>query len=64
LIARLMLSLDECAWLRERALRAFSATPSAYSTLLAAHVGALSPAKSLFKGILPLGWHMLLERHA
>jgi flavin-dependent dehydrogenase len=60
-MARLMLSLDEFGWLRERALRAFPATPAAFSTLLAAHVGALSLAESLIKGVLPLGWQMLLE---
>jgi flavin-dependent dehydrogenase len=64
LMARLMLSLDQFEWLRERALRAFPATPSAFSALLAAHVGALSPAASLLKGVLPLGWQMLLEHHA
>jgi flavin-dependent dehydrogenase len=63
-MARLMLSLDEFGWLRGRVLRAFSATPSAFSTLLATHLGALSPAESLFKGVLPLGWQLLLERHA
>jgi flavin-dependent dehydrogenase len=63
-MARLMLSLNEFGWLRERALRAFPATPSAFSTLLAAHVGALSLAESLFKGVLPLGWQILLEHHA
>lgn len=64
LMARLMLCLDEFGWLRQRALRAFSATPSAFSTLLATHVGALSPAESFFKGVLPLGWRMLLEPQA
>lgn len=64
LMARLMLSLDEFGWLRERALGALSAKPSAFSTLLAAHVGAVSPARSLFKGILPLGWRMLVESQA
>jgi menaquinone-9 beta-reductase len=62
-MARLMLSLDEFGWLRERALRAFPATPAAFSTLLAAHVGALSLAESLIRGVLPLGWQMLLEHH-
>lgn len=63
-MARLMLSLDQFGWLRERALGALSAKPSSFSTLLAAHVGALSPAASLFKGILPLGWRMLVEPQA
>jgi 2-polyprenyl-6-methoxyphenol hydroxylase-like FAD-dependent oxidoreductase len=63
-MARLMLSLDEFGWLRERALGALSANPSAFSTLLATHVGTLSPAESLFKGILPLGWRMLVESQA
>jgi menaquinone-9 beta-reductase len=61
LMARLILSLDQFGWLRERALGALSAKPSVFSTLLAAHVGSLSPAESLFKGILPLGWRMLVE---
>jgi flavin-dependent dehydrogenase len=60
-MSRLMLSLDRFGWLREHALAALSAKPSVFSTLLAAHVGALSPAESLFKGILPLGWRMLVE---
>jgi flavin-dependent dehydrogenase len=60
-MAKMMLSLDQFGWLRERALGALSAKPSAFSTLLAAHVGALTPAESLLKGILPLGWRMLME---
>lgn len=63
-MARLMLSLDQFAWVRERALGALSAKPSALSTLLAAHVGALSPAESLFKGVLPLGWRMFVGPQA
>lgn len=63
-MSRLMLSLDQFGWLRERALAALSAKPSVFSTLLAAHVGAISPAESLFKGILPLGWRMLVEPQA
>jgi 2-polyprenyl-6-methoxyphenol hydroxylase-like FAD-dependent oxidoreductase len=60
-MSRLMLSMDQFGWLRERALAALSAKPSVFSALLASHVGALSPAESLFKGILPLGWRMLVE---
>jgi menaquinone-9 beta-reductase len=63
-MSRLMLSLDQFGWVRERALGALSAKPSVFSTLLAAHLGALSPVESLLKGILPLGWQMLVEPQA
>ena len=55
LMANLMLSLDRCAWLRRRALRALAAEPRIFAKQLAMHVGALSPVDFARDGMLPLG---------
>ena len=58
-MAALMLSLDQLRWLRPRVLRALSTKPAIFSTLLAMHVGAVSPAEFIGSGVLPLGWQLL-----
>ncbi|HEY6340276.1 MAG TPA: FAD-dependent monooxygenase [Bryobacteraceae bacterium] len=55
LMANLMLSLDRCAWLRRRVLRALAAEPRIFEKQLAMHVGALSTADFARNGMLPLG---------
>ena len=57
-MADAMLLLDRFPGLRDRAMRALSARPAIFATLLATHVGARSPA-ALVTSALPLGWQML-----
>jgi menaquinone-9 beta-reductase len=57
-MGRLMLLLDEHAWLRERTLRAFRSDARIFSRLLAFHVGAKSQAHLAATGAL-LGWHLV-----
>jgi flavin-dependent dehydrogenase len=57
-MADTMLLLDGFPGLRDRAMRALSAKPAIFSALLAAHVGARSPA-AIVNSVLPLGWHIL-----
>ncbi len=58
-MAGLMLSLDRFPRMRRRALQALAAKPAIFSDLLAAHVGARSPANVVVAGAIPLGWQML-----
>jgi menaquinone-9 beta-reductase len=58
-MANLMLSLDRCAWLRRRVLRALAAEPRIFAKQLAMHVGALSAADFARNGMLSLGWGIL-----
>ena len=60
-MADLMLSLDRCAWLRRRALRALASEPRIFAALLAMHVGASSAADFARHGILPLGCGILAD---
>jgi menaquinone-9 beta-reductase len=57
-IADVMLLLDRFPGLRHRAMRALSAKPAIFATLLATHVGARSPS-AMVTSALPLGWQML-----
>jgi flavin-dependent dehydrogenase len=57
-MAEAMLLLDRFPGLRGRAVRALSAKPAIFATLLAAHVGARSPS-AMVTSALPLGWQML-----
>jgi flavin-dependent dehydrogenase len=59
LMADLMLLLDRRRGLRGRAIRAMSASPKLFSGMLAMHVGELSAADFVTKG-LSLGWRMLI----
>jgi flavin-dependent dehydrogenase len=58
-MAALMLSLDRSAWLRRRALSAFSSEPRIFATQLAMHVGATTTADFIRRSMLPLGRHIL-----
>ena len=62
-IADAMLLLDRFPGLRDRAMRALSANPAIFSTLLAMHVGARAPA-AMVTTALPLGWQMLTAGRA
>ena len=57
-MADAMLLLDRFPGVRDRTMRAFSAKPGIFATLLAAHVGARSPSE-IVTSALPLGWQML-----
>jgi menaquinone-9 beta-reductase len=61
LMANLMLSLDRCAWLRRRVLRALASEPRIFGIQLAMHVGALSTADFARNGMLPLGRSILAD---
>jgi flavin-dependent dehydrogenase len=58
-MADAMLLLDRFPSLRDRVMRALSARPAIFSTLLATHVGARSPA-AVVSSVMPLGWQMLI----
>jgi hypothetical protein len=60
-MADLMLTMDRWPAIRRRALSAMDARPGCFASLLAGHVGVLSPAELAGAG-LSLGWQML--RHA
>jgi flavin-dependent dehydrogenase len=55
----LMLSMDRSAWVRRRALCAFSSEPRIFATQLAMHVGAATTADFIRLSMLPLGRHFL-----
>jgi flavin-dependent dehydrogenase len=59
MMANLMLALDKLPRMRSRALRALAANPAIFSGLLAAHVGARSPAGCFIREVVPLGLRML-----
>jgi menaquinone-9 beta-reductase len=59
LMAKLMLSLDRFPRLRRRVLRAMASDPEIFASMLAMHVGAISPGDFLMHGMLPLGRQML-----
>jgi len=58
LMARMMLALDARPALRRRVLRAFSADPQIFDRMLAAHVGAASPAQAAVTTAM-FGWRFL-----
>jgi menaquinone-9 beta-reductase len=60
LMSRLMLFMSSRARLRQRVLRALTAQPRVFSTLLAIHVGAVPPASFGLDGVLKLGWQLLI----
>jgi flavin-dependent dehydrogenase len=64
MMASLMLVLDKLPRIRGRTLRALAANPAIFSTLLASHVGARSPAGCVIRGAVPLGWRMLTAGHS
>jgi flavin-dependent dehydrogenase len=58
-MAELMLTLDRLPWMRERTIRALSAQSDIFASMLAMHVGEISPVDFVRRGILPLGWQLL-----
>jgi menaquinone-9 beta-reductase len=58
LMSALLLGLERHSWLRLRTLRAFAARPALFETMLAAHVGTVSPLGFAANG-LAIGWYML-----
>ncbi len=58
LIGDLMLAMDRRSRLRSRVLRAFATQPRIFQTMLAMHVGALSPMEAAASGCA-LAWEML-----
>ncbi len=58
-MARSMLLLDNNAWLRRRALRAFAREPRLFKQLLSVHVGELPLAQLGARGLVNLGWRVL-----
>jgi flavin-dependent dehydrogenase len=59
-MADLMLSMDRWPLIRRRALSAMAAQPQCFASLLAGHVGSLSP-RQLLGASLSLGWQMLFH---
>jgi flavin-dependent dehydrogenase len=55
-----MLLMDRSAWVRHHALRAFVRKPVLFERLLSVHVGELRLRKFGVRGILNLGWQMLV----
>ncbi len=58
LMADLMLLLDRRGRLRRRAMRAFAGHPALFASMLALHIGEVSPLDYLTNG-LALGWRLL-----
>jgi flavin-dependent dehydrogenase len=57
-MARLMLMLENRAWLRRRAVTALSSSPGIFEKMLAMHAGTLTPTGFAWSS-LALGWRML-----
>ncbi|MFI5103738.1 MAG: NAD(P)/FAD-dependent oxidoreductase [Terriglobales bacterium] len=58
-MSRSMLLLDNQAWLRRRALRAFAREPRLFERLLSVHVGATPLASVGARNLANLGWQVL-----
>jgi flavin-dependent dehydrogenase len=59
LMSRVMLAMEDRAWLRRRALDALAAEPHLLDRLLAAHAGTFSPWRFGFGNMFKLGWRLL-----
>jgi flavin-dependent dehydrogenase len=57
--SRVLLAIEDRAWLRRRAFEALASEPHLFDRLLAAHVGTLSPRTFGFNNVLRLGWRLL-----
>jgi flavin-dependent dehydrogenase len=55
MMSRLLLALENRAWLRRRTIRALAKEPRLFERLLAAHAGTFSPWTIGFGSILKLG---------
>lgn len=59
-MAESMLLMDKSSWVRQHALRAFVRRPALFERLLSVHVGELSLRNFGVRGLLNLGWQMLV----
>lgn len=59
-MAQSMLLMDKSSWIRHHALRAFVRKPALFERLLSVHVGELSLRSFGLRGILNLGWQLLM----
>ena len=58
-MSRILLAMEDRAWLRRRALDALAKEPHLLERLLAAHAGTFSPLTFGFGNIFRLGWRLL-----
>ncbi len=58
-MSRILLAMEDRAWLRRRALDALAKEPHLLERLLAAHAGTFSPRTFGFGNIFRLGWRLL-----
>jgi 2-polyprenyl-6-methoxyphenol hydroxylase-like FAD-dependent oxidoreductase len=58
-MSRLLLSMENRAWLRRRVINALSSEPHLFGRLLAVHDGTFSPLDFGFSSIFRLGWRLL-----
>ncbi|HEY6351504.1 MAG TPA: NAD(P)/FAD-dependent oxidoreductase [Candidatus Angelobacter sp.] len=59
-MAHSMLLMDKSSWVRQHALRAFVRKPALFERLLSVHVGELSLRNFGLRGMLNLGWQLLI----
>jgi flavin-dependent dehydrogenase len=59
MMSRLLLAMEDRAWLRRRALDALAKEPHLFERLLAAHAGTFSPWTFGFGNFFRLGWRLL-----
>jgi len=59
-MAHSMLLMDKNSWVRHHALRAFVRKPALFERLLSVHVGELSLKNFGLRGMLTLGWQVLI----
>lgn len=59
-MAQSMLLLDRSSWIRKHALRAFVRKPALFERLLSVHVGEVALGNYGIRGILNLGWQLLV----
>lgn len=59
MMSRLLLAMENRAWLRRRALAALAKEPHLFERLLAVHAGTFSPLTFGFGNFFRLGWRLL-----
>ena len=58
-MSRILLAMENRAWLRRRAIDALAKEPQLFERLLAVHAGTFSPRTLGFGNIFKLGWRLL-----
>jgi menaquinone-9 beta-reductase len=58
-MTRLLLLMDQSAWLRRKVLRLFAANPSLFSKIMSAHMAEVAPESLKATEVLGLGWQVL-----